>query len=461
MNRWQLALTLTLFAGLLRAAEPSNPEAALPVPEQLLPGLDAILQTVVRQSPRMLNRALDLEIAENNRLVARAGLLPTAASYARVFGTRDDRSDLGRTITLQKTYYDVNVNQPIFYWGERRNTARIGLIQEKIAQRQYRDGYRLFAQELRAQYLRLIVQKMSVARARFYLDYARRQLKAAEERAARGNVAAVVKSAAEQTVSRAQLDLERAEFDYETARATFARLAGLPSVPDEQIPDSIPVVTPAPKAAEQLAAGFTEDEYPTANPDAYTLREQIAVEELNYKIQKVRLRPKFSLVAGVNTDQQSFTVNVARKYRITSLYGGLQLSWNIFDGFAANATARSSLARRRQLENQYRDLAQSLGQQTRNQLKLLDFSARYMALTDQGADSAKSSIQTRQDDLKRGVATEDDVELLRLAEFDVRIAACNNRIAYLIQAGDFLGTLGRDPVLNNLPNDANFPESAK
>ena len=55
----------------------------LVLPEKIFPQLDEILKTAVQQSPRMLNRALDLEIAENNRIAARSSLLPTlSASYS-------------------------------------------------------------------------------------------------------------------------------------------------------------------------------------------------------------------------------------------------------------------------------------------------------------------------------------------------------------------------------------------
>jgi outer membrane protein TolC len=65
----------------------------LTLPERILPQLDGILKTAVQQSPRMLNRALDLEVAENNRIQARANLLPTLSGSYSYYQAEDDRHD--------------------------------------------------------------------------------------------------------------------------------------------------------------------------------------------------------------------------------------------------------------------------------------------------------------------------------------------------------------------------------
>ena len=72
-------LAVPFLAVSVWAAAPATNELVLP--EKLLPQLDAILKTAVQQSPRMLNRALDMEIAENNRIQARANLLPSANAW--------------------------------------------------------------------------------------------------------------------------------------------------------------------------------------------------------------------------------------------------------------------------------------------------------------------------------------------------------------------------------------------
>ena len=177
---------LPLLTATLWAASPAVNDLVLP--EKIYPQLDGILKRAVQQSPQMLNRMLDLEIAENNRVIARSNLLPGVSGAYSYYESSDDRADLNGRVNVAKIYYNFSATQPIFYWGERRNSARMGEIQQKIAQGSYRDGYRLLAQEIRGQFLQLIVRKTYLDRTRLTLKYRQDSLKAAEDRFAKKEI---------------------------------------------------------------------------------------------------------------------------------------------------------------------------------------------------------------------------------------------------------------------------------
>lgn len=423
----------------------------LPLPERIAPGLNPILMQAVQQSPRMLNRALDLEIAENNRISSRAGLLPSVGGYVRLTETRDKRADLPGTLEVTKTYYDVSISQPLFHWGERRNSARIGEISKLIAERDYHDAYRQLAQELRDKYLGLVVRKTALARARRFQIHAERELKLGEERLAKKVISEVqihpIRLAAEQ----GQIRLEQAEFDFAMDKRSFARLAGLEEIRDDQIPDEVPEVRHDAAAVSRLLAGFLgQRDLPTI--EAANLRDEIEIENLNVRNQGTRLRPKFNLIVGVNQDEQAYTLNTAQKYRVDSFYAGFNVSWTIFDGFAAQAGKRNALARLRQKENNYTDMADRLGRRAQTQAKHLDFAARHMAISDRALASGYGAVTTRREDFARGIASESDIALAEIALFDARISAYSQRIDFLLKVGDFLGTVMEDPALANVSN---------
>ena len=91
MKSLRLALLLPLLC-LTRSV--ADEVAQLALPERFLPGLEQLLRAAVQQSPQMLNRALDLEIAENNRIAARANLLPNVGGWANYYEAKDARADL-------------------------------------------------------------------------------------------------------------------------------------------------------------------------------------------------------------------------------------------------------------------------------------------------------------------------------------------------------------------------------
>jgi outer membrane protein TolC len=439
-----LPLSLVLAAAALAADD-----GAVPLPERVLPALGPILGDASRLSPRMVSRALDLEIAENNRIAARSNLLPSVGLNFRQLEARDDRGDQPTTLSASKTYYDASITQPLFHWGERRNLARIGELQKLMTEGHYREAFRGLAQELRQRYLTLVTQRQHIVRARHVLQMAQQAAALAEQRLAKKEISEAMAYPIRLAVEQAQIGLERTEFDYEMARRSFARLAGLPGFEDAAVPTEIPPIATASSPIDALLAGFLAQREPSST-EAVNLRHQLAVEELTYRNQKTRLRPKFNLVAGVNQDETSYTLNTAQKYRVNSLYGGFSVSWTVFDGFASQAATRNSLARRRQVEGDYEQLVQRLGEQAQTQAKQIGFAARSMAITERAYASAEGSVSMRRDEFKRGLISEADVGAAELGLIDARIAAFNARTDYFIRVGDFLGTLAQDPAVSNL-----------
>jgi outer membrane protein TolC len=424
-------------------------ETDLALPEKIFPQLDGILKTAVQQSPRMLNRVLDLEIAENGRIQARAGLLPTVGGSLRYTKTWDDRADISGRQKLTKTYYDLTITQPVFYWGERRNNARMGEIQAMIAKGSYREGYRMLCQELRSGYMSLISQKLLVKRAQFYVNYANGQLVQAEDRLTKKVISEAEIFPIRLTAEQAQIGAERAVFDFNNAKASFARLSGVAEISDDSIPNDIPQATYSPASVDALLAGYlSQRDLPTS--EAVNMRRQLEVQNLTYQNSKTALRPKFSFVTGTTQDEQSFTLNVAQKYKVNSLYAGFSMYWAIFDGFSSRSITRSTLAKRRQMENDYRALTEQLTVQAQSQVKLINFSARNVGITNRYLESGEGTVRLRQEEFSRGVRSDAEVSQARISLFDVQVNAMNSRADYLMKVSDFLGTITEDPVLANV-----------
>lgn len=454
MKSFNILLALPLLSAGVLATETAV--SGLMLPEKIFPQLESVLQTAVQQSPRMLNRALDLEIAENNRVAARAGLLPyVSAGYS--YNKSDDRQSYlftnqissANSYRVTKTPYSASLSQPLFHWGERRNNAQVGVIQEKIAQGQYREGYRLLAQELRTGYLRLVVQKITLKRTRFYLQFSNNALIQQEERWAKKVISDADVALARLTAERAQIALDQAELDFQNAKLSLARLSGTGVLSDDAIPEQIPSMVYEPVALDRLLAGFLAQKDPPS-AEAVTLRHQLETENLYYANAKTRLYPKVNAVLGLSQDQQNNLYGTIDSYSVSSIYAGVSVNWTLFDGFASGAAVRNSLARRRQMENDYRVLTERLAQDAQTQVKQLGFAARNMSITDRQLVNNEGALKSVEEDFRRMTKSESDVSLAQLALFDAKVSAANARLDYLVKTGDFLGTLMEDPSLNRV-----------
>ncbi|MDQ5978121.1 MAG: hypothetical protein QG602_1094 [Verrucomicrobiota bacterium] len=416
--------------------------------EKLYPELDNILKQAVAQSPRMLSRAIDLEIAENDRIAARAGLLPTVGGAFRYYEARERRADLGVRMSVPKTYYDFSISQPLYHWGERMNTARMGEIREFIAQGNYREGYRLFAQEVRNAYLKLIVDKLRAKRTAYALDYANNQLKQGEERLAQKVISDGQMFVIRIDAERAQVTAERAAFEFENGLASFARLTGT-ALQAGAVPEVIPSVTDQASTLNSLVQGYlAQTELPSY--EAVSLRNSLDLERLNLANHKTRLKPKFSLVAGANQDEQRYSA-LGSKYKVDSYYAGISVGWTIFDGFSARSAVRSSLARLRNMESDYRVLTDRLAQLAQTQARLAGFAARSAAINNKLLESAEGNLSEKTEQFSRGAVSQEQVSLAQLNLYDMRLTAYLSRIEYFSYVGELLGTVREDPVLANLP----------
>jgi outer membrane protein TolC len=431
----------------------------LVLPEKLFPELDGILKSAVQQSPTMLSRALDLEIAEAARIQARSNLLPSVTAGISYYKSNDTTEYLyssdhpgtnsSNSYLVTKTPYNLILSQPVYYWGQRRNLDRIGAIQQQIAKGQYRDGYRQLAQELRASYMRLILQKLSLQRAKFYQQYAAGQLKQQEDRLLKKEISEAQIFMPRISADQAQIALERAEYDYTTAKATLGRLAGAGTISESVVPDSVPLPTYASSSVDQLLAGFLAQKDPVTT-EAQVLRDQIKIENLNYANAKTRLRPTINATFGLTKDQQNNLYGQGLDYSVASIYGGFSLNWTIFDGFSSRAVVRSTLASRRRLENTYSQVTERLAQDAQTQVKLINFSARNMAIAERMLESSTGSLRTAREEFNRGVKSDAEISQIQIYLFDSQINAANARIDFLLKVGDFLGTITQDPVLDNI-----------
>ena len=433
----------------LRAETYEN--TTLPLPETYFPALKGILSAAVSQSPRMIARNAENASAEGNRILMRAGQLPSVGGYLNYYPyDRQVRADVSGTSVANKLNYNFTLIQPIYHWGALQNTTRMGELQLRMTQGQTAEGYRLLVQEIRAQYLQLLIKKATLAKTTLSRQIAEDNFTVAQTKLEKKVISDADIFIPTLTRDQARLAVDRAEEDYVNSKAVFAKLCGAPLLSDDQIPDEFPEIALDTPAMEPLLTAFTSQK----ELNSYNLKflgDQIAVEKLTYDNISTRLRPQLNFVMGTSQDEISYTTNISSKYKVTDYFVGVGVSWSIFDGFAAKGSGASSLAHRRQLEQNYRDLSTDLRDQARSQLKQVDFARRDMEITNRLYNSSIGALRDKKADAARGLASANDVNAFQLNYQATRVTVFVARADYLIKSADFLSTLLEDPALNNLP----------
>ena len=440
------------FAPLVCAQSPSS----LAVPEDYFPGLKTLLETALQQSPRMIARNAEEVIAEAYKAEVRAAQLPSIGGYASYSPyTRERRGEAPDPVVIgnnERVAYNFSLNQPVFHWGALRSGTKIAELRQKMTEGGTADAYRLLVEQIRAQYLSLVSGKIMLARARFSQQVADDALALARSRRERNVISDADLFTPTITAEQSRLVTDRSEFDYENGRILLGKLCGVAAIPDEQIPGEIPAVTPNSAAVDRVVSEFVSQ----GEPDTYytkNLRRGIEIEKLAYKIADSRLKPKLSVSVGASQDEQTFAFATAQtsKYKIQSVYFGINVNWTIFDSFATRNAKLASLTRRRELERTYKEQSGDLLMAVQNQKRLLEFSARALAIAEKLLGSSENGVRVAEEDLRRGVGSQASVDSARLHLYSRRIEAFSARNDYLLKVSGLLSTTLNDPALNLLP----------
>ena len=422
-------------------------EDRLQLPEDVFPALRQILADATEQSPRMVASNLELMVADGALMQAKSGLYPTIGGFYQLTQARDKREDVSGTLATDKNYYNFSLIQPLFHWGERRNLARIGEIRRQISDDNYREAYRLLAHEIRTAYLSLISGKLAVKNASYNQKLAAEALQLAENRLKQGVISDGEIFPTRIGAEQAGLEVEKTEWQFEVAKQDFVTLTGLVTIRDEQIPSEIPGLHASQEVIESLLNQFlAQDEPDTAA--VRSVRKQLAISELDYKNQNTRLRPKLNFIAGISQDEQSYSTNIAQRYGLQSQYVGLQVTWNIFDGYASRGAVAAALAHKRINEHQFKEVTKQAIQGARRAAHAVALARRQLAISERLLNNAGNFLSHTKTNFERGQASEVDVNNALAGYNSIHLSANSSRYIYLIRVSEFVSQISEDPMVN-------------
>ena len=432
-------------------------QGAYPValPEDLLPGLQPLLETAMKESPAMLTANLTVATADANAIVGRSGLEPSLSRYGQYVSTQEAiSSNTSSRSTTSGPVYGLNLSQPIFQWGALKHQADFGALRSSIARRQYAEAYRALSLSIRAQYLSLIEKKIATRNAHNAEKAAEETLSVQEERLRNGRISAGEITEPRLLLQEAQINLDKANEDYDSSRRMLAHLVGLQNIDDSAIPDDIPRPTFAPETTASFFADRNKHDPLESNVLLQTYKDAIKQDELTYKIQKVRLYPKFNVFANYTQENQT-NVDATQKPILTAITVttlGVGGTWTIFDGFATRGAIRSALAAKRLAERQMADYSATTADALMNLQKQIGFAGRLMDLTETRRALAVAAIGKVQNDVKNGVSPQSLLNAVSQNADTATLTAVSARADFLSRWAEYLSLAGVDPVLDKLPS---------
>jgi outer membrane protein len=320
--------------------------------------LDEAVRTAEAQQPQLRQAQANRDAAAARADQARAPLLPevkVSAEYQRTTGNREHKPGSATTVvTSDKTYnwYDVEATGAFVLWdfGQRR-----GRWQAEAARAQgltsTEGTTRLqVVLNVRTAYFRARAQRALVSVARGAFENQERHL---------AQITGFVKAGTRPTIDLAQANADRAnarvqlinaEDGYAVARAQLNEAMGVAGAIDYDVGDE----TFGQVAGEAQPIESLVEEALRARPDFAALDNQVRAEELARGAARAGYWPTLSLIGGASEQGTDLTRTtglgltssaVMRMYTSKlawNYFGGLNLTWPIFQGLVTPAQVRET-----------------------------------------------------------------------------------------------------------------------
>jgi outer membrane protein len=288
---------------------------------------------------------------------ARSPLLPQVkveGLYERTTGNRPQRP--GHTNNYGNTFDTFNwydsalaLNQMIWDFGQTPNRWRAARSRA-VALGDSARATRLQAiADVRTAYFRATAQRSLVGVARQTLGNRQRHLEQIRGFVHAGTRPDIDLAQAIADEANARVQVIRADNGYAVARAELNQAMGITGDTDYEVADeSLP-----PQPGEASTLGVLIDEAIEARPDLAAIEAQIRAQELTVRATHDGYWPTLSLIAGANAAGQSFekshvvdNFGQVQPYGgiAWNLFGGVQLTWPIFQGFLTRGQVREASA---------------------------------------------------------------------------------------------------------------------
>ncbi len=421
-------------------------QAQVTYAEDLFPELTDLMYLAADEGPEAQLVELGVEEKEGDLDVARSQRRPRINMYARLLAAYEWREDIDDRLR-GRINANLSMTQPLYYWGNlkrREEVAEDRLAAQKLDARNR--GLQSIMR-LRRSYLEWLlvrerreILRQSISLSDSYVD-ARRQLVDAG-RSSEQDVLEMEARLLEKSEALARTEKRSIEL-----AAILRQLVGpsldLNHLQGASLSDIEPMSEDAFRELESRVRGQS-GEYLNLDQERWELL--VSVEEKNIETLDKNTWPSVDFVAGFYSDQIDGINQADPVFRVQA-FAGLQMNWNIFDGWQNDGWKRGAMARKRGFELQ----ADMADEDARRQAETL-LAELQLNLKQIEARGKRESILSRRLELlnnQMDLATVTGADLIE-AEIDylqARQGLMEARVDYLMNLMELGALLGLDPAL--------------
>lgn len=419
--------SFTMWASSLTATE-------TPVtPKQLLPELAQILDAAKQNAPELVEEGFMRLEADQRLLQAKSDYYPSLDLGANLGVRRQYRSNDEDTSNFGLNY-NARLTRPLYHWGAIEARIEQARIDNDTKALDYLQNTRLIFRQIRSDYLTLLLNSISLRIENIRKENLQSDLEKLKIDFENGKISELSYQGTQLNLQNSLLLIGKIKRDQKQIISRFRQTAGWqnPINSEMQIPKF--EIDPLEKWLEEEAAtqskAWTQMHY-----SALLIENEINDQKEAMTIIKARQRPIINFTASATQDQSN--TSTANNVDTLTLFAGLSVSWNIFDGFQTKHRKIEANLKKRRLESKLDRLKKELLQQQQQMIDAIYYQLKNTKILEKRYELEGKLYMNKQSDFKAGRLTQNDLRDSKLQLTNLELQLMTARADLLMSLSDY------------------------
>jgi len=401
--------------------------------------LDDALSLAKANNPELKASQLEIEKANQGRVVARSLFLPTVSLNAQVnhyfqlpaffgFGenTEGGKIPYGRFGGKDQLAAGVTAFQPL-YFPVSYPTLKRATIQQEQSVLSARAKQLEILSQIKLNYLQIVIIEERIKVAKESISRNERVLQDSKSLFLQGKGLRVDTLRAYTAVKNLEPDLVKLSYASETLKLRLKSLIGIDSLSDIQLSDSLRV----PEVSDLTNEQAVYDEVVSNNPSHQLLKMQELNDRQQIKVASAQRLPVLGLVGQYQVQSQTNQFEYGNAHYPTYSFVGLQLSVPIFSGWSLNAKVKQARLAKDQTSLQLANRQSQLRSEVHESIARINEASLRLETTASVQETAKLTYNIIQYRYKSGIAS-------RLELTDAELGLSTAQSNYLEAVYDYI-----------------------
>ena len=417
--------------------------------EQIFPELHDVTAEAVQNSESMIEALFQRDRAEANALIRSARTHPSLDGFVQYHGQWEQRDQSNDNEFSQRFLYGLTLRKPLFHWGALDANRRIGEILLHSARENLFAKQSLVRNEFKRRILVLYISRQESTFAEYTLEHHKRMLEVAEDNHEQGIASLQDLESARMNYRQSFQDSLRIRNQFRNIRHQFLRDFSVADDILAKIPKELPRLPMDLDSWRERLKNFQQSGFRN-HPEYRAALGAIDVQENQILVDRARNRPLIDLVVGANQDDTTYMMAELDDRFRQIYFGGVRVTWNIFDGYETKGRINLAQALRDQAVERKKRLARKLAQDALQFLHELENCNARMEAGKETLDWKDGRLRKAEKSFEAGQLPEIELDHHRFdSKFHHHQSTLENaRFLSLLLQVDLLITLGQ-PVQEN------------